>query len=76
MPLLKQLAGGKLEVASPMAAPELCCAMACLCGRNTPCGRAFATHVFKECRFFYMFFYMYGPEGLSWVSSPVLSLLA
>jgi hypothetical protein len=49
VPLLKQLAGGKLQVTSCMAAPELCCALACLCGRSSPCGRAFATHIFKEC---------------------------
>ena len=49
VPLLKQLAGGKLQAASPAVAPELCRALACLCCRTSPCGRAFAGHIFKEC---------------------------
>lgn len=49
VPLLKQLAGGKLHAASPAVAPELCRALSCLCCRTSPCGRAFAGHIFKEC---------------------------
>ncbi|KAK9917870.1 hypothetical protein WJX75_009092 [Coccomyxa subellipsoidea] len=49
VPLLKQLAGGKLPEASLGAAPELCHALSRLCCRTSPCGRAFAGHIFKEC---------------------------
>lgn len=49
VPLLKQLAGGKLHAASAAVAPELCRALSCLCCRTSPCGRAFAGHIFKEC---------------------------
>ena len=49
VPLLKQVVGGKVELASQQVAPQLCCALARLCGQATQGGRAFAAHVFKEC---------------------------
>ena len=38
-----------MELASEQVAPQLCCALARLCGQATQGGRAFATHIFKEC---------------------------
>ena len=49
VPLLKQVVGGRVELASQQVAPQLCCALARLCGQTTQGGRAFAAHVFKEC---------------------------
>lgn len=49
VPLLKQVVGGKVELACQQVAPELCCALARLCGQTTQGGRAFAAHIFKEC---------------------------
>ena len=39
-----------MELASQQVAPQLCCALARLCGQTTQGGRAFAAHIFKECR--------------------------
>ena len=50
VPLLKQVVGGRVELASQQVAPQLCCALARLCGQTTQGGRAFAAHIFKECR--------------------------
>ena len=39
-----------MELASQQVAPQLCCALARLCGQTTQGGRAFAAHIFKECK--------------------------
>ena len=52
VPLLKQVVGGKVELASQQVAPQLCCALARLCGQSTQGGRAFSAHIFKECKKF------------------------